>query len=106
MKHTTKFEKDAFINSFLNAVPLRDYFAKALQLQTLCRKGTVLSDYFLFHIGSEYYVLNLNNGFMVSWFEKLGDKAWVNRPNCDTKELTAFFTKVLSQFDYVINDEQ
>lgn len=102
-KTTLKIEQKDFVGSFLNAVTDHEYLAHAIELENLCKEGTVLASYFCFKIGSEYFVMNLNNGLCISWFETFGTRAWVNRPQFTRKELVSLFESVLSETQYAIN---
>lgn len=103
-KTTLKIEQKDFVGSFLDAVSDHEYLAHAIDLENFCTNGTVLASYFLFKIGSEYFVMNLNNGLCISWFETFGTRAWVNRSHFTRKDLVKLFESVLSETpQYAIN---
>ena len=96
--HTTNIEQERFIFAFCKGSPYYiDPFKAEVELTEACKNGVKLSSYFLFKIESQYCILNLNNGYMVSWFDIFGRNAFVNRPEFDSNYFTGQIKNILTE---------
>lgn len=96
-KIKTPVKQDVFMYAYCHATPrMTTPFESEIELTNACISGKRLKKHILFWVDGQYCILNLDTGYMISWYNVFGYKAWVNRPEFDRNLFENEITKVLT----------
>lgn len=77
------FDRDEFVNTFKKIFSIDEI----LELEFACKQHILFSDFLLYYVDDEFYIIHLGSGTIINWYKHLGRTNTCNKEGFDIDDL-------------------